>query len=105
MPDLDLAPAATQVTALVRGIRDTDLGGPTPCDMPVGALLDHLMGLSSAFTEAARKTNSDASSARGEPPSAERLDPQWRQKLPEQLDQLVAAWRAPEAWEGTTQAG
>ena len=105
MPVLDLEPAAREIKELINGVSDDRLGGPTPCDMPLAALLDHLMGLSRAFTDAAHKTNSDESRAEVPPPSADRLDPDWRNQLPERLDQLVDAWRAPAAWDGTTQAG
>jgi len=106
---LDLEPAATTLTGLLHGVRDDQLGRPTPCEnTSVAALLDHLMSLSLAFTWGARKSGPDGSPGGGAPPappSAENLDPQWRQKLPERLQQLVAAWRDPDAWQGTTQAG
>lgn len=54
---LDLGPAAREVTRLLDGVRDDQLANPTPCpEYPVAALLDHFMGLSLAFTWAARKT-------------------------------------------------
>jgi uncharacterized protein (TIGR03086 family) len=76
----------------------------------VATLLDHFMGLTIAFTLAARKsTNRPAGEggASAGPPqaSAEHLDPEWPRKLPVQLDELVAAWKAPAAWQGVTEAG
>ncbi len=108
MQVLDLEPAAREVIRLLDGVTDDRMADPTPCvDMPVAALLDHLMGLSMAFTWAARKTTPAAApDAAGPPaPSAERLDPQWRTVLPERLEELVEAWRSPAAWEGETVAG
>jgi uncharacterized protein (TIGR03086 family) len=65
------------------------------------------MGLSLAFTWAARKTThtegGDESGPR--PARAEYLDPHWRTLLPRRLDELVEAWREPTAWEGLTEAG
>jgi len=100
---LDLAPAARRLAALLPGIRPEQLADPTPCpDHPVAALLDHLMGLTVAFTEAARKTAADTSAP---VPSADALDPDWRTELPDRLAELAAAWREPAAWEGETEAG
>ena len=108
MPRFDLDPAAREVARLLDGVDDNRLDGPTPCaDMPVAALIDHLMGLCLAFTWAARKT---APPAEGEPvgpgeATADHLDPRWREVLPDRLRDLVAAWRDPSAWEGMTEAG
>jgi uncharacterized protein (TIGR03083 family) len=79
-PPLDLHPAADEVARIVAGVRDDHLGGTTPCpDYPVAALLDHLMGLCIAFTQAARK-----------------------QPMPAEL---AAAWDEPGAWAGEATAG
>ena len=52
---LDLHAAADEVARVAAGVRDDQLGGPTPCpDYSVAALLDHLMGLSFAVIQAAR---------------------------------------------------
>jgi len=104
MTMIDLEPAANEVARLLDGVTDDQLTGPTPCPgYPVAALLDHLMGLSLAFTWAARKTTPAGSG----PPQAsgERLDPEWRSVLPQRLDDLARAWREPAAWEGMTEAG
>lgn len=107
---LDLAPAAGEVATLLRGVTDDQLTLPTPCDeCSVGDLLDHLMGLTLAFTRAATKTSGDGGTATAPSgpgrPSAANLPPDWRDRLPRQLDELVAAWREPAAWQGTTEAG
>jgi uncharacterized protein (TIGR03086 family) len=98
---LDLEPPARRLAAVVDGIRDDQLTAPTPCDIPVAALLDHVVGLTAAFRDCAAKIPST------QPPesSADHLDPQWRTTIPRQLDELAAAWRDPAAWEGTATAG
>ena len=53
---IDLGPAAAAVAAIVAGVREDQLGDPTPCSrLNVADLLDHLNGLALAFTCAARK--------------------------------------------------
>ncbi|GIG85819.1 TIGR03086 family metal-binding protein [Plantactinospora endophytica] len=105
---LDLEPAAQEVIRLVGGITDDQLTAPTPStDTSVADLLDHLTGLALAFTWAARKSAEDVPGASAPPPpaSADNLDPQWRTLLPARLDELVEAWRKPDAWTGMTMAG
>jgi uncharacterized protein (TIGR03086 family) len=109
VPKIDLDPAAREVERLLDGVADDRLGGPTPCPgYNVAALLDHLMGLSLAFTWAANKSAPDGPTQAGSAPgqaTEENLDPRWRTLLPERLRELVAAWRDPAAWEGMTEAG
>ena len=98
----DLGPSAARLAALLDGIADADLVRPTPCaDTSVGDLLDHVDGLTLAFTNAARKEG------RTGPASADasRLGDDWRQRIPARLDALVKAWHEPAAWDGTTDAG
>ena len=103
---LDLDPPARQVRTLLDGISDDDLAARTPCEeYVVGDLLDHMMGLTLAFREAATKSTGGANQAGPARPSAANLDPEWRSILPGRLEELVAAWRDPAAWEGTTAAG
>lgn len=53
----DLRPAADVMAALVESVRDDQLTAPTPGpELTVGDLLDHIDGLSLAFTAAATKT-------------------------------------------------
>lgn len=102
---LDLGPAARNVTALLDGIDDARLAGPTPCPgVTVGAMLAHVGGLAVAFRDAARK---DLGATTGTAPSVESgvLADDWRETLPPALDELAAAWRSPDAWQGMTQAG
>ena len=97
----DLAPAAAELRRVVAGVRDEQLGDPTPCgETPVAGLLDHLVGLTAAFARAAGKLPGGTAQA-----DAANLPGDWRTRLPAQLDELVEAWRAPDAWEGTAEAG
>lgn len=99
----DHAPAAQRVADVAAGIRDDQLDKPTPCpDYSVSVLLTHVLGLTAAFRDAAHKVGGS------KPPQAalsSGLDPDWRTKLPAHLDELVEAWREPDAWEGMTEAG
>ncbi|MFD1825757.1 MULTISPECIES: TIGR03086 family metal-binding protein [Mumia] len=105
MPDLlDLGPSTRRVAALLDGVGDDDLTRPTPCDYDVATLLEHLDGLSLAFTLAARKSD-DPMLGAAPAPSGAALSPGWRQRIPERLDALAEAWRSPEAWEGEATAG
>ena len=61
MAMLDLYPAVGEVTRLLEGVWEEQLAAPTPCGgEPVALLLDHFMGLSLAFTLAARKATHPA---------------------------------------------
>src|SRR5215218_4837873 len=105
MPMLDLEPAARRMADLVSAVTEDQLGRPTPCPAyTLGDLLDHVGGLSLAFTAAATKADADASSRR---PSgdASRLSADWRTRIPRDLAGLAAAWQDPAAWTGMTKAG
>ena len=94
---LDLAPQTSEVIRIVTGVRDHQLCDPTPCaGTSVAGLLDHLDGLTVAFRRAAQQAPFAGS------PSADAADlpPDWRTRLPEQLDALVVALREPSAWQG-----
>ncbi|WP_405900660.1 TIGR03086 family metal-binding protein [Streptomyces sp. NBC_00727] len=102
---LDLEPAARRITAQLDAVDDATLGAATPCPgVTVGALLAHVEGLAVAFRDAARK---DLGATTDSAPSVESgvLEPGWRTTLPAALDEMVAAWRSPDAWEGMTRAG
>ncbi|NGO10457.1 TIGR03086 family protein [Streptomyces sp. HC44] len=102
---LDLGPQALIVARLAEGVREEQLGAPTPCpEYAVRNLLGHLVGLARAFRDAARKdlgptTNTDPGS------SLPDLQPDWRAELPKLLTELAEAWRDPSAWTGETRAG
>jgi uncharacterized protein (TIGR03086 family) len=101
----DLGPQTRTLARLARAVRDDQLTDPTPCPaMAVRNLLGHLLGLSVAFRDAARKdlgptTNTDPASAVPD------IGPGWREELPKVLDEVADAWRDPSAWTGMTRAG
>lgn len=101
---LDLESAARQMEELVAGVRDDQLHEPTPCDdTTVAQLLGHVAGLTLVFRLAAQKAVDDATQ---QPPGGpSELPADWRERIPRQLDALVAAWRDPAAWEGQATAG
>lgn len=102
---LDLEPATKVLAQLVGSIREDQLTAPTPCsETSLGDLLDHVDGLSLAFTAAASKTPLPGGS---QAPSADRsqLAPDWRTRIPERLAGLASAWNDGAAWSGMTQAG
>jgi uncharacterized protein (TIGR03086 family) len=103
---IDLEPAVREVIRLLDGVTDDHLSSPTPSPgTSVGALLDHFMSLSLAFTAAAGKTVDQGNDAPPPAASADNLPPDWRTALPARLRDLADAWRDPAAWEGTTLAG
>lgn len=100
----DLSAPARRMAELVAGVPDDRLDAPTPCtDYTVGDLLDHIAGLTLAFSAAARKEPGAA----GTPPPGDRtkLLADWRTRIPADLDELVVAWSNPDAWSGMTRAG
>jgi uncharacterized protein (TIGR03086 family) len=102
---IDLEPAARQMAELVSDVPDDPLDRPTPCqEYTLGDLLDHIGGLTLAFTAAARKDLGDKTTR---PPTADAscLAPDWRTRIPHDLEALAEAWRDPAAWTGMTQAG
>lgn len=103
---LDLRPATQRTAALLASIADDQLGSPTPCpNYSLGDLLDHLNGLVGAFTDAAAKQSSQEIASPPPLGSAARLEPDWRDRIPERLATLAEAWRDPAAWGGMTRAG
>lgn len=105
MTFVDLEPATRRMADLVSGVPDELLDRPTPCPAyTLGDLLDHVGGLSLAFTAAATKTAGEVSS-QGPSGDASRLGDDWRTRIPGDLAALAEAWRDPAAWSGMTQAG
>jgi uncharacterized protein (TIGR03086 family) len=105
MTMVNVEPAARRMAALVSAVTDDQLRAPTPCPhYSVADLLDHIGGLSIAFTEAATKTGVAGG---GPPPPGDRarLGTDWRKRIPTDLAHLADAWREPDAWTGTTSAG
>jgi uncharacterized protein (TIGR03086 family) len=103
MGHVDFRPTTTALAALVRGVQDDQLSGPTACPAySVADLLDHIGGLAVAFTYAARKDD-----AGGQAPSADgsRLEEGWRDRIATALGELGEAWQDPAAYDGLTMAG
>src|SRR3954454_22719381 len=97
-------PTTTALAALVRGVADGQLSGPTPCPAySVADLLDHIGGLSLAFVAAAGKEELPGGGA----PSVDgsRLADGWRDLIAGRLEDLGAAWQDPAAYDGITMAG
>ncbi|MEU7635435.1 TIGR03086 family metal-binding protein [Streptomyces sp. NPDC059101] len=102
---IDFAAQAQEVARLAAGTTERQLAAPTPCAAyAVRHLLGHLVGLTAAFRDAARK---DLGPTTDTPPGSALPDlaPEWRAELTRNLDGLVAAWRDPAAWEGETRVG
>jgi len=75
----DLGPAAREMTRLVQGVRDDQLGDPTPCTTyALGDLLQHVRGLAEAFTLAGRKEQPDGGSKPPPQGDASLLPARWR---------------------------
>ncbi|GAA3194116.1 TIGR03086 family metal-binding protein [Actinocorallia longicatena] len=101
-PQIDLATAAAELSALLAGVRDDQLTAPTPCaDFTVADLIDHVDGLCPVYAAAAVKRPSPP---QPEGPSGDgsRLPADWRTSIPPHLDALALAWSDPAAWAGTT---
>jgi len=100
----DFTPATRRMAELVAGVSEDSLGAPTPCsDYTVGDLLDHIGSLTVAFASIAAKSVGNGAS----PPlgNASNLAPDWRTRIPADLERLAEAWREPDAWSGMTKAG
>lgn len=97
----DFTPATQEAARLLGGIREEQFPAPSPCEKwPVVQVLDHLMGLSVAFTFGAQKKPLELPG--GAPEPVAELPADWREALPQRLDALAAAWKEPAAWEGMT---
>lgn len=92
---IDLEPATTRLSELIRAVADEQLHNKTPCaDMAVGELVDHVQTRSVAFAAAARK---DPTGPSGPPPprDASNLPTDWREHILRALDTLASAWKNP----------
>jgi uncharacterized protein (TIGR03086 family) len=91
------------MTAVVKEVRNDQLGLPTPCPAyTVADVLAHVGGLALAFAAAAKKERGDlVENAPGDgnlPPLAD----DWRTRIPADLEVLAAAWADDGAWSGMT---
>jgi uncharacterized protein (TIGR03086 family) len=102
---VDLEPATQRMADLISGLPDELLDGRTPCAAyTLGDLIDHVGGLTLAFTAAATKATGDIGSQQASGDAA-RLGDDWRTRIPRDLTALAEAWRDPAAWTGMTRAG
>ena len=100
----DFTPATSRMAELVSGVPEHSLDAPTPCsNYTVGDLLDHIGSLTIAFARIAAKSGGGG----GSPPpgDAANLVPDWRARIPADLERLAVAWREPDAWTGMSSAG
>ncbi len=105
MSMVDLEPATRRMTQLIGRLTDEAFDGPTPCPKyRLGDLVEHVGGLTLAFTAAATKDAGDAG-AQGPSGDRSRLGDEWRTRIPRALASLAEAWRDPAAWGGMTRAG
>jgi uncharacterized protein (TIGR03086 family) len=105
METFDFGPATTTMSRLVRGVTDEQLAASTPCpDYTVADLIDHIGGLTVAFTGAATKTPVPGAASGGSGDGS-RLEPGWRDRIATDLERLAEAWRDPSAYAGDTMAG
>ena len=99
---VDLGPAARRLADLVANVKDDALDRPTPCPAySLGDLIEHVGGLSLAFTAAGRKER-NAYTEMGGAGDASRLDADWRERIPRNLAALAQTWAEPGAWTGMT---
>jgi uncharacterized protein (TIGR03086 family) len=102
---LDLGPQTRVIARLAEGVTDEQLTDGTPCpELAVHNLVGHVLGLSVAFRDAARK-DLGATTDTNPGAAAPDIGPGWREELPKALDDLAEAWRDPAAWTGMTRAG
>jgi uncharacterized protein (TIGR03086 family) len=100
---VDFGPATATMAKVLAGIDDGDLAGATPCPAySVADLVDHVAGLTLAFTAAARKQPRAGQAPAG---NGSRLQPGWRERIGADLGGLAEAWRDPASHEGFTMAG
>jgi uncharacterized protein (TIGR03086 family) len=105
MTMVDLEPAAQRMAGLIGGVPAELLDGPTPCPAySLGDLVDHIGGLTLAFTGAATKAAGDIGE-QGPSGDRSRLGDDWRTRIPRDLAALAQAWRDPAAWTGMSRAG
>ncbi|WP_330174260.1 TIGR03086 family metal-binding protein [Streptomyces sp. NBC_01498] len=94
-----LETASADALPVLRGVRDDQLTGPTPCpDYDVRGLLDHLFQVVTHFQVLAAKGEADFGAA------PERLGDDRGERFAAELAVLAGAWAAPGAEDGVTGA-
>ncbi len=105
MTDVDFKIVTDQVIGLLGGVKDEHLADPSPCEKyTVGQIVNHFLGLTLAFTAAARGERGPHNDAPPETPAATAPE-NWRPQLEERLRTLADAWSEPSAWDGDAIAG
>lgn len=102
---IDLTPTTDRARTVAANVHQDQLDAPTPMvGTTVRELLNHLLGLTVAFRDAAAKLDGPTTST---PPAkvTEPLPDDWRALLDRQLGELADAWRDDDAWAGMTKAG
>jgi len=95
---VDLQVAAVQLAGLLRGVRDDQLGWPTPCgDWSVDRLCQHVLALPDVFTPVAAAPAGVGVGVG--------VDESWRERGAQALVRLAEAWLDPDARVGTVEAG
>ncbi|QPP09989.1 TIGR03086 family protein [Streptomyces bathyalis] len=93
--------AVQQARPVVHGVRDEQLGVPTPCsEYDVSALLNHLIHVVVGFQALAARGTADFTTT---PDYLDGGKADWRTRFDEETARLVEAWSAPGALEGTSQ--
>src|SRR5215472_16098764 len=99
---VDLGPAARRLADLLANVKDDALDRPTPCPAySLGDLIEHVGGLSLAFTAAGRKERNAYTEMAGAG-DVSRLGANWRERVPHNLMALAQVWAEPESWTGMT---
>ncbi|MER5969382.1 TIGR03086 family metal-binding protein [Streptomyces sp. NPDC002055] len=90
-----LAAASREAAPVVRGLRDDQLGAPTPCaEYTVGDLFNHLLHVVIGFQAVAARKEADFTT------TPDYLEGDWRGRFGDETARLVEAWAAPGADEG-----
>jgi uncharacterized protein (TIGR03086 family) len=95
----EMAAASAEAARVVNGVPEGTLNTATPCgDWDLRTLLNHTILWTSYSAERRAHGESVAEDLMNKDFTA---DPGFREDYAEQIDKAVAAWSAPEAWEGT----
>ncbi|MFC3965384.1 TIGR03086 family metal-binding protein [Nocardia jiangsuensis] len=93
-----MAAAAAPLLRIAAAITPADLDRPTPCtDYDVAALVNHLLYWAPGLAAAGRREQAPP------PPESLPLDAEFAETLRPRVDEIVAAWSEPRAWQGTAE--
>lgn len=101
---IDLTPSTDRTRSVVAHLAEDQLDLPTPAGMTVGQVVQHVIGLSLAFRDAAAKLD-NANTNTPPSPATEPLPEDWHRLADDGLQALAGAWQDPDAWTGMTKAG